>query len=56
MKNKSYVNVFIFVLIAGCFSFSAQNKTNTSKQIKQIGNAVPPNFSKFLLKTILKLN
>ena len=36
MKNKSYVNVFIFVLIAGCFSFSAQNKTNTSKQIKNL--------------------
>ena len=27
-----------------------------TEQYKMIGNAVPPNFSKFLLKTILKLN
>ena len=36
MKNKSYLNVFIFVLIAGCSSFSAQNKTNTSAEIKNL--------------------
>ena len=36
MKNKSYLNVFFFVLIAGTLSFSAQNKTNESKQIKNL--------------------
>ena len=36
MKNKSYLTVFFFVLIAGCLSISAQNKTNTSKQIKTL--------------------
>tara|TARA_B110000091_G_scaffold78549_1_gene86470 strand:- start:1326 stop:1694 length:369 start_codon:yes stop_codon:yes gene_type:complete len=36
MKNKSYFNVFFFVFIAGCISFSAQNKTNTSKEIKKL--------------------
>ncbi len=36
MKNKSYLTVFFYVLIAGCLSFSAQNKTNTSKQIKTL--------------------
>jgi hypothetical protein len=36
MKNKSYLTVFFFVLIVGCLSISAQNKTNTSKQIKTL--------------------
>ncbi len=36
MKNKSYLSVFIFVLIAGCLPFSAQNKTNTSEQVKNL--------------------
>tara|TARA_B110000091_G_scaffold116748_1_gene125883 strand:+ start:361 stop:729 length:369 start_codon:yes stop_codon:yes gene_type:complete len=36
MKNKSYLNLFFFVLIAGCLSFSAQNKTNSSKEIKKL--------------------
>ena len=36
MKNKSNLNIFFFVFIAGCISFAAQNKTNTSKDIKQL--------------------
>ena len=36
MKKKPYLHVFFFVFIAGCISFSAQNKTNTSKDIKKL--------------------
>ena len=36
MKNKSYLNLFFFVLIAGSLSLSAQNKTNSSEQIKNL--------------------
>jgi len=36
MKNKSYLNLFFYVLIAGCLSFSAQNKTNSSEEIKKL--------------------
>jgi outer membrane lipoprotein-sorting protein len=36
MKNKSFLTTFFCVLTAGCLSFSAQNKTNTSTQIKSL--------------------
>jgi|TARA_B110000967_G_C18384491_1_gene316860 hypothetical protein len=36
MKNKSYLNLFFFVLLAGCLSFTAQNKTNSSEEIKKL--------------------
>jgi septal ring-binding cell division protein DamX len=36
MKNKHYLNLFFFVIIAGNLSFSAQNKTNSSEEIKKL--------------------
>jgi septal ring-binding cell division protein DamX len=36
MKNKCYLAAFLFLLIAGNHSISAQNNTNSSTQIKNL--------------------
>ena len=36
MKNKCYLAAFLFLLIAGNHSISAQNSTNSSTQIKNL--------------------
>ncbi len=36
MKRKSFYLILVFFLFAGTISFSAQNKTNASKQVKNL--------------------